>query len=145
MDPIEVAFLLALSLCMIYGSTAGGRTGKAGSAIFLLAALLSAAAAALNPEWDRTSYAVLAVDTICLIALAMLAIKSSRFWPIWATGFQLVATATHLATIWIPDIMPEAYQALQSLWSILILGVMVAGTRKDKKFEARTTAVRISV
>jgi hypothetical protein len=135
MDPVQVAFLCGLFLCVLYSSAVGGRTGKAGSVIFLLAAILSAAAAVLNPDWDSTSYAVLAVDAMCLVALAMLALTSSRFWPIWATGFQLVAVATHLATIWIPYIVPEAYQAMQSFWSIPILSVMVAGTRKDRKYK----------
>jgi hypothetical protein len=61
--------------------------------------------------------------------------NSNRFWPIWALGFQTVAVATHLATIWVPDIVPKAYQALLSFWSIPILWVMVAGTRKDQKYE----------
>ncbi len=135
MDLLQTAFALALLLCVIYGSSAGGRTGKAGSAIFMLAAFMSAGAAMLNPEWSSTSYAVFAVDGLCLIALAVLAVRSNRFWPIWATGFQIVAVATHLATTWMPDIMPKAYQAILSFWSIPILWVMVAGTRKDRRYE----------
>jgi len=60
-----------------------------------------------------------------------LACNSGRYWPIWATGFQIVAVATHFASLWIPDIVPIAYQALLSFWSIPILGVMVAGTWLD--------------
>lgn len=135
MDILQIAFVLALLLSVIYGSVAGGRTGQAGSAIFILATFLSAAGAMLNPEWASTSYAVFAVDAGCLLALVVLAMNSNRFWPIWAMGFQLVAVATHVATIWIPDIFPKAYQALLSFWSIPILWVMVAGTRKDRKYE----------
>jgi hypothetical protein len=139
MDFLQAAFLIALLLCVAYGSLAGGRTGRAGSAIFVSASLLTAAGATLNPTWAGTSYAVLAVDSICLLALAALAVNSSRFWPIWAVGFQIVAVATHLATLWIPDIVPKAYQAILSFWSIPILWVMVAGTRKDRKYERDKT------
>jgi hypothetical protein len=135
MDFLQSAFLAALILCVVYGSIAGGRTGKAGSAIFVTASVLSAAAASLDPAWSRTSFALLAVDTGCLMLLLALAVSSNRFWPIWACGFQIVAVATHVATIWVPDIVPKAYQALLSFWSIPILGVMVAGTRKDRKYE----------
>jgi hypothetical protein len=134
-DIIDGTFIFALLLCAAYGSAAGGRTGKAGSAIFLTATALTAAGAMLNPTWASTSYAVFAVDSGCLLLLAVLAVKSNRFWPIWATGFQLVAVATHVATIWIPDIVPKAYQAILSFWSIPILWVMVVGTRKDRRYE----------
>ena len=84
-----------------------------------------------DSSWSSTSYPVLAVDAGCLLALALLAVCSNRFWPIWAVGFQTVAVTTNLATIWVPDLLPKAYQALLAFWSIPILWVMVAGTRKD--------------
>jgi hypothetical protein len=129
MDILQGTFIFALLLCVAYGSWAGGKTGKAGSAIFIAATALTAAGAMLNPTWASTSYAVFAVDSGCL------AVNSNRFWPIWAVGFQMVAVATHIATLWIPDIVPKAYQAILSFWSIPILWVMVAGTRKDRKYE----------
>jgi len=135
MDILQGSFIFALILCAAYGSIAGGRTGLAGSAIFLAATALTAAGAMLNPTWASTSYAVFAVDSGCLLLLAALAVLSNRFWPIWAVGFQMVAVATHVATLWIPDIVPKAYQAMLSFWSIPILWVMVAGTRKDRKYE----------
>ena len=42
MDTILLAFYSALLLCAAYASVNGGRTGKAGSAIFILATILSA-------------------------------------------------------------------------------------------------------
>ncbi len=135
MDIKQAAFIFALLLCVVYGSVAGGRTGRAGSAIFVGATALTAAGAMLDPTWASTSYAVFAVDTACLISLAALALQSNRFWPIWAVGFQTVAVATHVATLLIPEIVPKAYYAMLSFWSIPILWVMVAGTRKDRRYE----------
>ncbi len=135
MDIVKVAFLFALLLCIGYASLVGGHTGRAGSAIFIIASFLTALASKVDPGWARTSYAVFAVDGVCLLALIILAASSNRFWPIWAVGFQIVAVATHLATIWMPDIVPTAYHGLLAFWSIPILGVMVAGTRKDWIYE----------
>jgi hypothetical protein len=135
MDLIEAGFIFALLLCVGYASMVGGRTGRLGSAIFVAAATFTALATTVDPTWASTSYAVFAVDGGCLLALAALAVHSNRFWPIWAVGFQTVAVATHMATIWIPDLLPKAYQALLSFWSIPILWVMVAGTRKDWNYE----------
>ncbi len=135
MDFIEAGFIFALLLCVVYASLVGGRTGQVGSMIFIAAASFTALATTIDPTWASTSYAVFAVDSGCLLALIALAVSSNRFWPIWAVGFQTVAVATHLATIWMPDIVPKAYQALLSFWSIPILWVMVAGTRKDWNYE----------
>lgn len=134
-DLIQAGFALALLLCVGYASTAGGRTGRIGSAIFVTATGLTKLATLYDATWASTSYAVFAIDAGCLLALALLAIHSNRFWPIWAVGFQTVAVATHLATIWVPDLLPKAYQALLAFWSIPILWVMVAGTRKDWNYQ----------
>jgi asparagine N-glycosylation enzyme membrane subunit Stt3 len=135
MDTILLAFYSALLLCAAYASKNGGRTGKTGSAIFIVATILSAAAVRMNPSWAGTSLGLFAVDAGCLLALIMLALASNRFWPIWALGFQIVAVATHLATLFIPDVVPKSFQALLSFWTIPILGVMVAGTHKDRQHE----------
>jgi hypothetical protein len=135
MDLLQTTFVGALLLSAGYASFFGGKTGRAGSFIFVMATIFTALGTLLNPTWASTSYAVFAVDSGCLLALAVLAVNSNRFWPIWALGFQMVAVATHLATICIPDFVPKVYQALLSFWSIPILWVMVAGTRKDGKYE----------
>lgn len=131
MDIVQATFLGGLCLCLAYAVRFGGRTGRAGALIFAGATLLTALGTLVKPDWAGTSYAVFAADTACLFALVLLACNSSRYWPIWATGFQIVAVATHIATLWIPDVVPAAYQALLSFWSIPILGVMVAGTWLD--------------
>jgi hypothetical protein len=131
MDTILLAFYSALLLCAAYASVNGGRTGKIGSAIFILATILSAAAAQTNPNWAGTSLGLFAVDAGCLLALLILALMSNRFWPIWALGFQIVAVATHVATLSIPDVVPKSFQALLSFWTIPILWAMVVGTHKD--------------
>ena len=135
MDTILLAFYSALLLCVAYASVNGGRTGKAGSAIFILATLLSEAAVRMNPDWAGTSLGLFAVDAGCLLALLILALMSNRFWPIWALGFQTAAVATHLATLSIPDAVPKSLQALLSFWTIPILWVMVAGTHKDLQYK----------
>ena len=133
MDIVQATFLGALFLCLAYSATFGGRTGRAGAAIFASATLFTALGTLMQPDWAGTSYAVFAADLACLLALAFLACSSTRYWPVWATGFQVVAVATHIATFWIPDVVPAAYQALLSFWSMPILGVMVAGTRLDMR------------
>jgi hypothetical protein len=131
MDTILLAFYSALLLCVAYASVNGGRTGKAGSAIFILATVLSEVAVRMTPNWAGSSLELFAVDGGCLLALVILALISNRFWPIWALGFQTAAVATHLATLSIPDVVPKSFHAMLSFWAIPILWVMVVGTHKD--------------
>ncbi|MES2782495.1 MAG: hypothetical protein V4657_06850 [Pseudomonadota bacterium] len=135
MDIIILSYIAGLTLCSVYASVKGGRTGKAGSAIFITATILSSGAAQFNPDWATMSLGLLIVDGGCLLALLILAQASDRYWPIWAAGFQAVAVATHLATLSVPDIVPKSYQALSAFWAIPILWVMVDGTRKDRRYE----------
>ena len=135
MDFVTILFNLMLLLCAAYASIFGGRTGRAGSLIFVGATILTIVAFNANPSWQSTSYGIFAVDLACLLALLALALKSNRYWPIWATGFQAAAVATHLATLFAEDTVPDAYRALLSFWSIPILLVMVLGTMKDHKFD----------
>jgi hypothetical protein len=128
---IQSVFVILLILCAGYACVFGGRTGRTGSLIFLSATLLSYFATFANPLWDSTIYLLFVVDLGCLIALAGLAVKSNRYWPIWACGFQLVAVTTHISTMLAPDIVPRAYQAIVSFWSLPILTVMVLGTAFD--------------
>ncbi|MEP7350984.1 MAG: hypothetical protein ABI668_13685 [Sphingorhabdus sp.] len=132
---ITVLFNFTLLMCAIYASIFGGRTGRGGSIIFIAATILTIVAFNANPTWNDTSYGVFAVDLGCLAALVFLATRSTRYWPIWAVGFQTVAVATHLATIFAEDTVPNAYRALLSFWGIPILVVMVAGTCRDHQYE----------
>ncbi len=135
MSLIVTSFVFALVLCVTYAVIFGGKTGCAGAITFVAATILTSLATKSDPSWGSTAYAVFLVDCGCMLALAVIAIASSRHWPIWALGFQIVAVATHIATIWAPEILPRAYQALLSFWSIPILIVMILGTRKDYLFE----------
>lgn len=134
---LQIVFTFMLLACAAYASILGGRTGRAGSAIFIAATLLSNIAARFNPNWASTSFGVLWVDTGCLLGLLVLTLRSDRYWPIWALGFQSVAVATHLATIVAPDIVPRAYQAMAAFWSIPILVAMVTGTTLDWQHSQR--------
>jgi hypothetical protein len=134
---LEIVFTVMLLACSLYASIWGGRTGRMGSAIFIMATVLSNIAARFNPNWASTSFGVLWVDAGCFGGLTVLALISNRYWPIWALGFQAIAVATHLATIIAPDIVPRAYQAMAAFWSIPILAVMVAGTTLDWQHSQR--------
>jgi peptidoglycan/LPS O-acetylase OafA/YrhL len=131
--PVKFAFATVLLLSCLYGAWRGGRSGKIGAVIFLTASILTIPATQQNPEWTTRMVYVWAVDFGCLIALMILAFNSRRYWPIWATGFQIASIATHGAITFYPNGPPAVYMGLESFWSIPILLVMLAGIRLDHK------------
>ncbi len=132
MEKLYLLYNLLLIGSTVFAAIFGGKTGKIGAVIFWVATFMSAWATTLNPEWRGTSYAMMAVDSLCLLALLLLAFASNRYWPIWATGLQLIAVITHVATIIDPKIVPGIYDSLSGFWSIPILLVMVSGTMLDR-------------
>jgi hypothetical protein len=135
MAPITILFIVALLLSSTYASFAGGRTGRAAALIQIVAAFLTIFADRQEIFWGGLDFGVFMVDATCLFALAWLALYSNRYWIIWIVGFQTSAVAAHLARLLAPDIVPKAYEALVAFWGIPMLAVMVAGARKDWRFD----------
>ena len=59
---------------------------------------------------ESTQWAVLAIDVALFAVLLWIALRSTRYWPLLAAGFQLLALLTHFA---------HAVDALVSGWAYL--------------------------
>jgi hypothetical protein len=70
----------------------------------------------------------LAVDAGFLAFLALLALRSDRFWPIWAAGFQLLAVITHCARLLDPTLGAWVYITAGVIWTYLVLFALTFGT-----------------
>jgi cytochrome bd-type quinol oxidase subunit 2 len=128
---VKLAFATLLILTCCYAAWRGGWSGKVGALIFLVASIATIPATAVNPKWTSHMAYIWVIDLGCLAALAVLALSSRRYWPIWATGFQIASITTHIAVLIYPDGPPRVYMALETVWSIPILLVMLIGTRLD--------------
>lgn len=116
-----------------YAAAAGGRDGRWAAILVICASLLSIPAAHLGMRWARTEVGVMGVDLLLLVALWDLALRSRRFFPLWMAGFQLVAVATHLATLIAPDFTPRVYRGVESLWAIPVIVSMALGAWLDDR------------
>ncbi len=67
------------------------------------------------------------VDFSLLAILVLLALFSRRYWPLWATGFHLIACLTHLAVYADPAFRPSAYATYSQLWTFPTLGALILG------------------
>lgn len=125
MTIFQLAFLAFMLAAVAIALTYGGRDER-------LAAVLVMLAAILTPVLEQGRYTspevgVLIVDLGLFLGLAWIALRSTRFWPMWAAGLQLGALFVHLAAARIPDIRPGAYFETLLIWSYAVLLALALG------------------
>lgn len=76
---------------------------------------------------------VLAVDFLALAAFVLLALRSSRFWPLWVAGFQLTSVLAHFLKAIHWDMIPQVYAAAERFWIYPIFLAIVVGTWRSKR------------
>lgn len=116
-----------------YAASAGGRDGRWAAALIISASLLTIPATRLGEHWTRSEHGILAVDVGLLVGLYVLSLRARTFFPLWMTGFHLVAVATHLSTMLAPDFTPRVYRAMASLWAVPMTVSMVIGVALDRR------------
>ena len=90
----------------------------------------------LAVRYTRVEDGLFAIDIAVLIAFVAIALYSTRFWPLWAAGFQLTVSMSHMLKGIDLDLLPRAYAAAAVFWSYPILLVIVVGTwRRKRKVE----------
>ena len=79
-------------------------------------------------RYDHTETNVLVVDISVFFGLLVLAMRSDRFWPMWAAAFQLVATMVHIGSISQTGDFSWAYYFALTFWSFPVFIALMAGT-----------------
>lgn len=86
---------------------------------------------AISPNPLRYSYeetGLMLVDMATFLAFMAIALRSSRFWPLWVAGLQLTTTMAHLLKAVHVELLPKAYAAALVFWSYPILLILAIGT-----------------
>lgn len=76
---------------------------------------------------------LLVVDTLTLAAFVAVALRSSRFWPLWVAGLQLTTSMAHLFKAIEVDLMPYAYGAAARFWSYPVLLILAFATWRGRR------------
>lgn len=112
----------------------GHQDARWGIAVILVGSVASyVAQLQIPPDWTSGRWALMLVDTIVLLGLGMIAMRSKRFWPLWIAAFQLIAVTTHLVMLIEPDQVLQAYAILQGLWAYPMLIVLLVTTLRRKR------------
>ena len=78
-------------------------------------------------SWSHPQWAAFVIDLAFGAFILALALKSDRYWPLWAAGFHLLAIATHFARQIDPTLGNWAYVTANVIWTYLVLGALAVG------------------
>lgn len=129
---LRLFFLCALLVCCGVALWKGHNSERWTAVSLLSAAAISPLAqtsAFVHPELG-----ILVIDLALLAYLMTLALRSDRFWPLWAAGFQVVGTTVHLARMVDPDVWPFVYGTAQIFWSYPVLIALATGTWLEARY-----------
>ena len=123
-------FLIFFVTVVTYATWRGGGPERVTAAAYVLALVGSASVGFLTVpgHFREVSYGLFVVDGLLFAGLAVIAIRSNRWWPIPAAGCQLVAVLVHAGKELDPDMIPASYVLLTTIWSWPMVAVLALGT-----------------
>ena len=125
----QIASISALVAVCGYALIFGGTIERIGAVLMIAAlALTSLALYLFGTFYQSADIAIILIDAALLVGLVALALFSDRSWPLWASGFHLVGTVTHMAILGNAVIAPIAYAHTLGLWYYLTLLSLLIGT-----------------
>lgn len=110
-----------------------GRDSERWTAAALLVSAAGSAALQTSDFWQPES-GILIIDLVLLTYLMALAMRSDRFWPLYAAGFQIVGTMIHIARIADDSVWQSAYATAQIFWAYPVLLALAAGTWLEARY-----------
>jgi hypothetical protein len=128
MLPKQIFWAIVVLICA-YAWLRGRSEERIAATICLLATVATHfLISPLHERYTGVETGLLLIDLGVLAGFVAIALVSSRFWPLWAAGFQLTVSMSHLMKAVDLDLLPKAYAAAAVFWSYPILLVIVVGT-----------------
>lgn len=87
----------------------------------------------LKLHYDSIEPGLAAIDAGMLAVFVGLALRSSRFWPLWVAGLQLTMSMAHVFKAVDFSLLPRAYAAAAVFWSYPILLIILVGTWRTSR------------
>ena len=110
----------------------------------VLASSLVAPLVAQTIEVNTIDVGYFLTDIALFAILIFIALKSDRWWPLFAAGFDLLAVSTHFALVLSSDILNFTYLSANTLWGYAVvaaLGLGILEVEARRKRQARLVAV----
>lgn len=131
---------LLLAVC-IYAWLRGGTDERAVATTCLVGTLATVLVISpLRHRYAGVEEGLLLVDLAVLAGFITVALRSSRFWPLWVAGVQLTTSLGHILKGIDHGLMPRAYGAALQFWSYPILIIVAVGTYRSHRRLRRSLA-----
>lgn len=129
-----ILFDTLLCVCCAYALWRGGAPERWTAVIFLAAVLVAIPILHAHPRPFVTAGALmLIVDLLMLLALAVIALKANRDWPMWVAAWQAIGVGTHLVMVFDTQIMRLVYGIMHAALSYPMLLTLVIGTLRHRQ------------
>ncbi len=126
---LALGFWAALIGTCVYAFLRGGRPERIGAAVNVLGCLVTLVARlALASAWLPAAATVLLIDLAVAACFFWLAIRTIRFWPIWACGFAVANILMSIMAAVVPHMALFAYHTGLGIYGYLALGALALGT-----------------
>ena len=117
--------ILALVAACYLAYKYGGFDEQITAGAFVAATIISRI---VQTNYAHTETGVLVVDLALLAGLVVLALRSDRFWPMYAAAFQFVGTLVHIGSMTEQGDYAWAYAVGLVFWSYPVMAALMAGT-----------------
>lgn len=130
-----ILFLALLVGASAYALARGGAPERWAAGLQLVAFAIDDLIHRYVDGWGYQSVAVgsLLLDLTLLVALIVLAWRSTRFWPLWLAGWQAAALMGHGAKMLDPGMVPLGYAFQAQIWAYPMLIAMAVGTWRHRR------------
>lgn len=130
-----VFFLALLFGCCGYALVRGGAPERVGGGLLLGAYAIDEAVHRLvdGLGYRTTATGSLALDVALLVALVVLACRSTRFWPLWLAAWQAAAIMGHLSKAVDPGMLPSGYAVQAQLWAYPMVAALGVATWRHRR------------
>jgi hypothetical protein len=117
-----------------YALWRGRKYEQLSALVFLTASVVSVLARSpMHERYLTVERTDLLIDSLVLVALVAIALRSDRFWPLWAAGLQLTISMSHVLKAIQPDLLPLAYAAAERFWSYPTLIILFIGAWRQHR------------
>jgi hypothetical protein len=121
-------FITLLVITCGYALWRGRKYEQLSALVFIAATVATVLARTSGPErYIALERSDLVIDTLVLVAMVAIALRSDRFWPLWIAGLQLTISMSHVLKAIQPDLLPLAYAAAERFWSYPTLIILFIG------------------
>lgn len=132
--PRYLIFWAILFLTCGYALWRGRKYEQLSALIFIAASVASVIArSSVDERYLTVARTDLVIDSLVLMALVAIALRSDRFWPLWVAGLQLTISMSHALKAIQPDLLPLAYAAAERFWSYPTLFILFVGAWRQHR------------